>query len=542
MFVRDFSRCPRCGAPTKKATSFNNGESEFWYTCSKQGCNTYINTYIPQEHQYAVHEDPHLFVGNFGGYGSGKTLTSREEVYKHVFLTPGGNTLIGANVQSQYDQTIKRDIENDLPLDFYAQWSSQKQAYDYINGHRIMYRPFDDPNKLRSYNLSMFVMVEASEIKAESFVQLKTRLRNMTAGVPKRHRDGTIVTKKTKTGVLIPVMQADWRKGIIESNPDSGWIREDILDKSDVIYKHGRIPDIYALLANEKDTAISTHITASAVNEFLPTTFVEDNCKNKPAWWINRYIFGSFLYAEGLVYPSSMRWLEDPFEIPKEFPRICAYDYGLSDDSVFLFAAVDMKAGIIHVYKEIRTNNRSVEDLAKLFFEGSADIPVGGWICPPIIDPKSGPKRDYEKKTLADHFLDYGIVFMPGQISVDARVYRLNTYLECGKIRISKECEGLIRELKNYKFKTKTLSNDSFDDKPVDKDNHAINPLEWITMELPSDPRKLISGVYDKQGRNLVGPQLTDDDIERSYASVIFQDEDQYPTGNGTYDMIDYTY
>ncbi len=55
MVVRDYSRCPRCGAATAKAVAFNEGESEFWYECTR--CNTFINTYIPQAHQEAVHRD-----------------------------------------------------------------------------------------------------------------------------------------------------------------------------------------------------------------------------------------------------------------------------------------------------------------------------------------------------------------------------------------------------------------------------------------------------------------------------------------------------
>ena len=86
MIVRDFSRCPRCGSPTKKATAYNEGESEFWYECTR--CNTFINTYIPQAHQSEFHIDTHRFCGNFGAYGSGKTLTSREELYKHCLITP----------------------------------------------------------------------------------------------------------------------------------------------------------------------------------------------------------------------------------------------------------------------------------------------------------------------------------------------------------------------------------------------------------------------------------------------------------------------
>lgn len=63
--VRNFRNCPRCGSPLIKAKSFNEGESEYWYECSR--CNTFINTYIPQEHQAAVHRDDHRFTGNFGG-------------------------------------------------------------------------------------------------------------------------------------------------------------------------------------------------------------------------------------------------------------------------------------------------------------------------------------------------------------------------------------------------------------------------------------------------------------------------------------------
>jgi hypothetical protein len=44
-------------------------------------------------------------------------------------------------------------------------------------------------------------------------------------------------------------------------------------------------------------------------------------------------------------------------------------------------------------------------------------------------------------------------------------------------------------------------------DKPVDKNNHAINALEWITMELPADPNNLIHGIYNRHGENLLAPK-----------------------------------
>ena len=541
--MRNFSKCPRCNSNTKSAIAFSGNYSEFWLECVR--CNTFINTYIPQEHQEAVHEDHHRFVGNFGGYGSGKTLTSREEFYKHAFLTKNGNTLIGANVQSQYEQTIKRDIESDMPVAFVSNNSVQKQYIDLKNGHRIMYRPFDDPGKLRSYNLSMFIIVEASEVKVEAFNQLKSRLRNTTASIPEKDENGEPVYKYTKKGVPIPQIKHDWRKGIVESNPDAGWIRSDVLMVSDDIQKHGEILDSYGVLAEESDPATSSHVTSTKANEFLPPTFVDDLTKNKPPWWINRYVYGSFLYAEGLVYPSALKYVVPadvfPQGIPKHWKRIVAFDYGLADDAVFLFGAIDELHSILYIYKERRVNNRNIEELAQLFFEASSDIPVGGWICPPLIDPKSASKRDYEKKNLADHFLDYNINFKPGQVSIDARIYRTNTYLECNKVRILDCCEGLVKELRDYKFKSQSMDTTTVSDKPEDKNNHAINCLEWICMELPADPRQLVYGIYNKEGYNVNDkPKKQAPD---HYAFHVLSDEtEEHPAPGGAFDTIDYIF
>ena len=498
--IRDFSKCPRCGAPTVPSKSIQGTPSEFWLECTK--CNTYINTYIPQDHQAAVHVDDHTFIGSFGGYGSGKTTTDRAQFYKHMFITPKGNTLIGANIAAQYEQTIKRDIEADLPASFVADSSVQKAYIDFINGHRLMFRPLDDQGKLRSYNLSMFIIIEASEVDAEIYAQLKTRLRN-TAAAKQLVINGIPQFKATKHGGKVPIWEHTWLRGMIESNPDSGWIRNDVLLCSDDIQKHGNINDVYAVQEGDRDAATSSHITATDANEYLPPdpkTFIRNICKNKPEWWIRRYTQGSFSYAEGLVYPSASKYIIDPIDIPKDWMRLVAFDYGLSDPARFLYAAVDSRSGIVYIYKEQSTNDKNVEYLAKLYKEGVADIPSGMLYGQPIIDPKSGPKRDYNKKSLSDHFLDFGIAFKPGQISIDARVFRLNTYFDQGYIRIFNTCVYLIKELLDYKYPPRKLGESRHVDKPIDKNNHSINPLEWIVMELPANPKNILNGVYNNRG------------------------------------------
>ena len=494
--TRQFKVCPRCRARLIPTPSFAGPDCKFWLECEE--CNTFVNTYYPQPHQAGLHRDPHKLKGNFGGYGSGKTLTDVMEALKHLLITPNAVLLIGANVTSQYEQTIRLMLECDLPEAFVAAYDNKYNYVDLINGARIIYRPFDDPDKLRSYNLTMFIIVEGSEVQAEAFHQLKTRLRNLSAATMLVDKQGELVYETNEEGIEVPVIQNEWTEGIVESNPDVGWIRTDLLLLSNQIHKYGAVADEYAVDTAKMDKDISSHITASSANAFLPKGWMDMVTRNKPSWWIQRYIYGSFVYSEGLVYPNAMKAICPSFPVPPNWPRLAGHDYGLSDKAAFVFLAIDEIDGVIYAYKERGTSNRDLGQLADIFRAATEDIPIGGWWTTPFIDPKSGPKRDYNKKSLVDLYSEEGIIFQPGAISVDARIYRMNTYINTGKLRIMDCCTELIGELKEYKFPARTLNDAKEANKPVDKNNHYINATEWPLMALPADPKQLRGAAYDR--------------------------------------------
>jgi hypothetical protein len=170
------------------------------------------------------------------------------------------------------------------------------------------------------------------------------------------------------------------------------------------------------------------------------------------------------------------------------------------DEATFVYAAVDRKRNKLIVYKVDHTNNAPLKDLAAMFRDGTKDVSFGQMYTTPIIDPKNN-KRDYNKKDLISHYQDYGITFKPGHVNVEARIIRLNDYIESGNIEIWDCCTFLINELKEYKFKPKTLDDKSSDNRPIDKNNHSINALEWIGMELPANPNTLYLTGYDEYGR-----------------------------------------
>ena len=336
-----------------------------------------------------------------------------------------------------------------------------------------MFRPFDDADKLRSLNLSMFVIVEASETDPDTFHQLKTRLRSHAAFTS----------------------EYDWRRGIIETNPSAGWVRSDVLLNASSIQQYGSTMEHHPDSLTP-DPNISAHIASTDSNKYLPPNFINELAMNKPAWWTQKFIYGSFLYSEGLVYPSGTRSIVPYFQVPKHWKRLVACDYGLADKFTFVAAAIDPDTASVYIYKNEATNNKSIKDLSEQYYQFIEDIPNGALYTSPILDPKSGAKRDYNKKTLYDHFLDYGIYFQPGHIQLDARVFRVNTYLEAGTLKIMDNCTELIEEIQDYKFPERTLSSRHNSDKPMDKNNHSINPLEWICMALPADPSKLTLGSY----------------------------------------------
>lgn len=496
-------RCPRCKGKFKPAESFLGGPSPTWYKCVN--CNTYYCSYRPMKHQYAVHKDVHKIIGNFGGYGTGKTTTSEYEMMKHIFITPNANIIAGANVQSQYEQTLKRFFEMEIPAAFVRDYSSQKQHMDFVNGARLMWRPFDDPDKIRSYTISMAVLLEASEIKGDTYTQAKTRLRSLAATIPERDANGEIVYEEID-GEMVPKVKFDWRRMIVESNPDAGWIRNEVLLKSEIIHQY-KTNWNYQRDPESLNPNIASHVAASTVNPYLPKGFLDDLRRSNPDWWVRRYLEGSFQYSEGLVYPSAPNTVVDPFPIPKDWKRLIAFDYGIADLAAFVWAAVNPITGVIFVYQVKTARDRNVEQLAQMYKLGSHDIPDGGLYGQPLIDPKSGPKRDYNLRSLSDQFLDHGISFKAGQIDVNARIYRLNTYIESGKLKIFSTCTHLLEELRDYKFKERTLTDmDRKISGPVDKNNHAINALEWITMELPHDPRQVLGEVYGKDGNRIKYP------------------------------------
>ena len=488
------------------ATSINGGASTDWLKCSQKGCHTFYDTAIPMPHQAYILKDSSPKLGVFGGYGSGKTYTTLKSDEKHILNTPNGETLIGADTLVQLENTLKKDFEKDFPLDFVRRYNRQKNMITFINGHTLYYRHLADEGDIRSYNLTRAHILEASEVKHDSYIQLQTRLRNTAAIEYKINENNEpVIEYNPITKQHHKKEKLNWIQLIVESNPDSGWIKEDFLLKSTEVHVHHDSKQKYHLNPHfvAKDTR--SHIIPSKANIHLPEDFIPSLEKGKPEWWVKRYLKGSFDYAEGLVYPHATDQIIDDFEIPKHWPRVISMDYGLNDNTHFIFSAIDFEGErngkpAVYAFKEIVINDASISQIATVYKEQiRRHLPNGRLYKTPVMDGRSYSQRTRtnDKKTIGTLFHEEGCFFKPAQMDLDARIMRTNDFINNQQMWFFKEgVSRLIEEIKNYKFPDKKLNKSTNTDKPVDKNNHGINALEFQVMELPYQLKFSTSRVY----------------------------------------------
>lgn len=508
----------------KPAVNLEGGESTFWMKCTRPHCRTYVNTYIPMEHQYLLHMDSSRYSGVFGGYGTGKTTNCMMDDEKHFIITPRGKTLIGSKVLAQVEQTLEKDLQSDFPLDFLKKRSVMKKFYDFVNGHRLYIRPMDDEGKIRSLNLSRFHLVEGSEVAMPLFTQSQNRLRNTAAMTFEMDEDGNTIIKP-ETGK--PIVKSDWRKGLVESNPSNTWIRNSFLLTSARIFLLGSSQSQdYYVPPEKSNTYFSSYIVPTDANYHLPPDFYSEQAAGKPRWWVRRYLEGSFDYSEGQVYPEFLTAVCRPFPIPATWRRCVGLDYGINDLTAILFGAIDPIDHVLYIYKEITTHDMNYKSISKLYKDYVKDpmnLPYGS-VMFQVMDAKSyGKRNDYDLQTMGQLFANEGLFFSPAKMDLETRIVKTNTLIELEQLKIFNTCTNLIEEGISYKFPEKQLDRTTRADinKPVDKNNHSISSLEFIVMELPHDLRNFDNAAYDGSG-NVIRAYYSQEAIQNAGAEEVF--------------------
>jgi phage terminase large subunit len=465
--------CPHCKyGHVEEDISFNGTPCEFFVYCPV--CNAHICTYKPMAHQAAFHQDTHQKKLYAGGFGSAKTYTCGMEFLTTVLQIPNSAGLMGAATWGQVSDTCLKFVCDNLPKALVARSNQDKVNWyiQLVNGSRISAKALNEEGKIRSMNLSIIWIEEASEVQYSVVAFLAARLRNKVGFYKGKNR----------------------LKMLLSSNPDVGWLNNDWLMCSDIIYYHGDVKDRYNVRAEKRDPAISTHISATSANVYLPPDYEANLAKNKEPWWINRYLKGSFKYTEGLVYPNFVDWFCDPFPIPDTWRRVTGTDFGRRDPTAHLVGALDPVNKVIYIYDEIEESleDYPIDYMANKIKECNS-YPPALLAFPHQCDPRGRNRDQVSGKSWIDSYRAHGIIFQPAHDcegdSLAPTINKVYTYAKHGRLKIFKTCKKMYNSLSRYKYKERTLGDDKNQgEKPQDKNNHLPDALRYLLSPFPHFP------------------------------------------------------
>lgn len=475
--------------------------------------------YTPQPHQAEFHKDPHTYKAIFGAYGSGKTTTAVLEFIQHALTVKDGLSAMLAPTIQMLKETSYTELKKYLPHTMIKS-EAKTRGNEHIvlkNGHKILLLPSNNADRIRSLNLSSFYLEEASNANYDVYTELTARTRNKKAIEYELDDEGNVVKYfDEEARIFRPKIKKNRLLGLVCSNPDIGWIRSEILYKSDKVYADKIYPR-----SEHANPFLSTHLHSSYQNKYLDPDFQVRIGRGKPDWWVKRYIYGSFDYSEGMVYPMVSDHIVDPFMVPPNWMRMFGVDFGLRDPTVMLGVAIDPEDGIIYVYDEHYEAEKPVSHHAKEMRKMLDKVPPGMVNGQIVADPAGQKRSGKDFRTYFNHYAEYGLWFKPAANQLDWGIMKVYTYFSLGKLKIMSNCVNTINEARNYKYKESELDQDkNRGEKPVDANNHAMDTLRYIIAELPDDPANLVAEVYAKPKSTSMGydpnrniPEALQDDL-----------------------------
>lgn len=242
--------------------------------------------------------------------GSAKSRAGVMEIIDHALSVRNGRTVIMAQTLKQLSKAIMPIFDEYLPRKFVTKWTDTKAdiEIDLTNGHEIIGMASDDEEKLRSMDITAFLLEEASGIKPEIFQECIRRSRNVA---------GMINGKPHYLGIII-------------SNPAQGFIRELLFTASKI---HGsksieKTVETYKDRVKNPNPDLEAFLSSSRDNTYLPKGFIDKVINSLTPQQVRLYVDCIIEYAEGAVYPDFLQHLCDRFEIPKDWHYYLAHDPG----------------------------------------------------------------------------------------------------------------------------------------------------------------------------------------------------------------------
>lgn len=423
--------------------------------------------YDPNPKQRVFHAMGEKYRFFVGGWGNGKTDAGVAEAFALAMEYPGTTGLIARKTRPELRATTQRQFFEGgrgpkgcwpgCPQEVIRKFNKTDNELTLINDTKIHFWPLDDPDKLSNINLSWFLIDQGEEVPEEMFQMLQGRLREASGP----------------------------RLGMVLANPNGhDWIwRRNVFLKGGGAYRdHGMV-----------------HATTYD-NPNLPADYIE-SLQNMPEAWVKRFVEGSFDVFSGQIWPEFDPDVHviRPFPIPDYWDIYEGIDHGRRNPTSVLWAAFDERNNGF-IFDEHYEAGRLVGYHAKAVLEKRTFYhnPVLS-----VIDASAAAKDPNTGRSVVDEYWDHGIVTVPSDRHVQARINRIAEWLmldknhphpvtgelsEDGwpKLYIFANCVNLIEHTQQYQWKKQPIMREEdAPEKPLEKDDHDVDAMGYILMTRP---------------------------------------------------------
>lgn len=221
----------------------------------------------------------------------------------------------------------------------------------------------------------------------------------------------------------------------------------------------------------------------------------EANLLSLPEHQRKQLLEGSWDLNEGAAFPEFNRKLHviEPFDIPDNWVRFRACDYGYGSFTGVLWFAVVPRSEQLVVYRELYTSKVTASDLADIIL----DIEDGELIRYGVLDSSLWHKRGDFGPSLAEQMIRKGCRWRPSDRSSGSRVsgkneihrrLQIDPYSEEPGLVIFDTCTHLISQLPSIPLDKKNP-----EDVDTRTEDHLYDALRYGIMTRPRDRRETSS-------------------------------------------------
>ena len=491
--------CPRCG----NLIDAPDTHHKWVKRCSV--CASKISFFHPTQIQKEIILDNRFFIANFSGKGLGKTTADACKVFIHVTKFSNARVNISAQTLDQLNKAVKPEIEKFFLDDEFI--TKNKDIWVLKNNSTILFTP-SDAQTIRSHNFSLSLAVEASGISPEYIKELKQRTRYEIGAEYETDEKGNIVfTYNEKTKIKKAKLKKAYNQVIIESNPDKGYIRSEIVWKAKEVHYTQSVANINKLklqVVPEEEGAI-VYIGSSVDNPFVSDKWLAAAFAGMSEAEINIHKYCDFTYEEGLVFPGFEKHIVEPFVIPSDASLIMSYDIGYNDPDGILWLYLDFLDNVVYV---VDYHYKRFQSVRKTGIEIKQKELNNGWkednIILRVMDTqgkqvnKQNEGDSVAKQLKREAQLDF--VFSTKDINLGIR--NMQSAFEEGRLKIFSSVSPLISELREYEWNPNATLKGTPKPKSTQSD-HLIDALRYGMMTLQFNDGFLgISPKYGSRSRS----------------------------------------